>query len=105
MDKIYIVMDYVEHDLKSLMETMKQPFLVGKSQWSQLGFRSGPEVIKLFPCSNQISMKFKLLINIEIAQVNGSSGLSHQSQSFILLVDVTIVGILTFMSRINFMLT
>lgn len=30
MDKIYIVMDYVEHDLKSLMETMKQPFLVGK---------------------------------------------------------------------------
>ena len=30
MDKIYIVMDYVEHDLKSLMtESMKQPFLVG----------------------------------------------------------------------------
>lgn len=30
MDKIYIVMDYVEYDLKSLMETMKQPFLVGE---------------------------------------------------------------------------
>ncbi|XP_074654022.1 cyclin-dependent kinase 11B-like isoform X2 [Tubulanus polymorphus] len=30
MDKIYIVMDYVEHDLKALMETMKQPFLVGE---------------------------------------------------------------------------
>lgn len=29
MDKIYIVMNYVEHDLKSLMETMKQPFLPG----------------------------------------------------------------------------
>ncbi len=29
MDKIYIVMDYVEHDLKALMETMTQPFLVG----------------------------------------------------------------------------
>lgn len=29
MDKIYIVMDYVEHDLKSLMETMKQPFTIG----------------------------------------------------------------------------
>ena len=29
MDKIFIVMDYVEHDLKSLMETMKQPFLEG----------------------------------------------------------------------------
>lgn len=30
MDKIYIVMDYVEHDMKSLMETMKNPFLMGK---------------------------------------------------------------------------
>ncbi|KAL5013904.1 hypothetical protein ScPMuIL_008174 [Solemya velum] len=30
MDKIYIVMDYVEHDLKSLMDTMKNPFLVGE---------------------------------------------------------------------------
>ncbi|KAG1653220.1 Cyclin-dependent kinase 11B [Nymphon striatum] len=30
MDKIYIVMDYVEHDLKSLMEGMKQPFLIGE---------------------------------------------------------------------------
>lgn len=30
MDKIYIVMNYVEHDLKSLMETMKQPFLPGR---------------------------------------------------------------------------
>ena len=35
MDKIYIVMDYVEHDLKSLMETMKQPFLVGKYKLSR----------------------------------------------------------------------
>lgn len=33
MDKIYIVMDYVEHDLKSLMETMrhkKQKFMPGE---------------------------------------------------------------------------
>lgn len=30
MDKIYLVMDFVEHDLKSLMENMKQPFLVGE---------------------------------------------------------------------------
>ncbi|UYV81713.1 CDK11B, partial [Cordylochernes scorpioides] len=30
MDKIYIVMDYVEHDLKSLMESMKNPFLLGE---------------------------------------------------------------------------
>ncbi|KFD46618.1 hypothetical protein M513_12517 [Trichuris suis] len=30
MDKIYLVMEYVEHDLKSLMDSMKQPFLVGE---------------------------------------------------------------------------
>ena len=30
VDKIYIVMEYVEHDLKSLTETMKHPFLVGE---------------------------------------------------------------------------
>merc|ERR1712226_1031626 len=30
MDKIYIVMDYVEHDMKSLMETMKEPFMIGE---------------------------------------------------------------------------
>ena len=29
MDKIFIVMDYVEHDLKSLMESMKEPFIIG----------------------------------------------------------------------------
>lgn len=34
MDKIYIVMNYVEHDLKSLMETMKQPFLPGVWRFS-----------------------------------------------------------------------
>lgn len=31
MDKIFIVMDYVEHDLKSLMESMKEPFIIGAS--------------------------------------------------------------------------
>ena len=41
---------------------------------------SGPEVIKLFPCSTQLSTKFILLINVKMP---------------------TIVGILTFMSRIN----
>ena len=37
-------------------------------------YRHGPEVIKLFSCSTQLSIKFKLLIDIEIA---------HQNQSFI----------------------
>ena len=42
--------------------------------------QSGPEVIKLFPCSPQLSMKFFLLINVKMP---------------------TIVGILTFMSGKN----
>ena len=41
---------------------------------------SGPEVIKLFSCSTQLSMKFFLLINVKMP---------------------TIVGILTFMSGKN----
>ena len=42
--------------------------------------RSGSEVIKFFSISTQLSMKFILLINVKMP---------------------TIVGILTFMSRIN----
>ena len=42
--------------------------------------RPGPEVIKLFSCSTQLSMKFFLLINVKMP---------------------TFVGILTFMSRKN----
>lgn len=30
MDKIFIVMEYVEHDLKALMEIMTQPFAQGE---------------------------------------------------------------------------
>nr|CAB3229373.1 cyclin-dependent kinase 11B-like [Phallusia mammillata] len=41
VDKIYIVMDYVEHDLKSLMETMKQPFLVGEVKTLMIQFLRG----------------------------------------------------------------
>ena len=44
---------------------------------------SGPEVIKLFLCSTQLSMDFFLLINVKMP---------------------TIVGILTFMSRKNIIL-
>ena len=46
----------------------------------QAGFIPGPEVIKLFSCSTELSTKFILLINVEMP---------------------TIVGILTFISRIN----
>ena len=33
------------------------------------GFRPGPEVIKLFSCSTQLSMKVKMLINTKIAKI------------------------------------
>ena len=42
--------------------------------------KPGPEVIKHFPCSTQLSTKFILLINVKM---------------------ITIVGILTFISMIN----
>ena len=43
--------------------------------------KPGPEVIKLFSCSAQLRLKFILLINVKMP---------------------TIVGILTFISRINY---
>ena len=45
--------------------------------------RQGPKVIKLFSCSTQVRLKFILLINVKMP---------------------TIVGILTFISRINYRL-
>ena len=45
--------------------------------------RLGPEVIQLFSCSAQLRLKFNLLINVKMP---------------------TIVGILTFISRINYRL-
>ena len=47
---------------------------------SILEAKAGPKVIKLFSCSTQLSTEFILLINVKMP---------------------TIVGILTFMSRIN----
>ena len=55
-----------------------------KALSDQWRFRSGPEVIKLFSYSTQLSMQFFLLINIKMP---------------------TIVGILIFISRKNFMLS
>ena len=65
--------------------------------------------MKLFSCSIQLSRKFKLVIKL-LKQPKSTeiSGLNHKSLSFILLINVemlTNVGILTFMSRINFMLS
>ena len=41
------------------------PFMIGNNQ--EL-IESGPEVIKLFLCSTQLSMKFQMLISIKISR-------------------------------------
>ena len=56
--------------------------------------------IKLFSCSTQLSMKVQLFINTK-----KFLDLSPSDVGFIMLINVkmpTIVGILTFKSRINF---
>ena len=70
----------------------------------------GPEVIKLFSCSTQLSMKFFLLINVKMpTNVGILTFMSRKnSMKFFLLINVkmpTNVGILTFMSRKNSILS
>ena len=58
--------------------------------------RPGPEVIKLFTCSNQLSTKFQLLIKLKYRQMKKFFALSLSDVVFIMLVIVkmpTIVGI------------
>ena len=70
---------------------------------------SVPEVIKLFSCSAQLSTKFQLLTKIKIpTNKEVSSFKSLVDIVFIMLLNVklpTIVGSLTFISRINFVLS
>ena len=64
-------------------------------------------VIKLFPCSTQLSMKFQQLIKL-IMLKNRLLTFNLSDDVFIMLINVkmsTIVSILTFMSMINFMLS
>ena len=68
--------------------------------------KTGPEVIKLFSCSTQLSTKFQLFIKTKIP-TKRFLALSLSDVVFIMLINVkipTVVGILTFMSRINFVL-
>ena len=70
---------------------------------------SGHEVMKLFSCSTQLSIKFQLLIKTNRA-VKGGVFLAFELlyDVFNLLINVkmpTIVGILASMSRITFMLS
>ena len=70
----------------------------------------GPEVIKLFSCSTQPSMELKMLIKTKMLKYKDFFLLKIilPDVVFILLTKVkmpTIVGILTFMRRINFVLS
>ena len=59
-----------------------------------------PEVIKLFSCSTHLSKKLELLLKTKIS--------TNEDGVFIMLINVkmpTNVGILTIMSRINFVLS
>ena len=67
---------------------------------------SGPEVIAKL-CSTQLSMKFITLIKLKCRKINTFFAFKLTDIIFIMLVNVkvpTIVGILTLMSMINFML-
>ena len=67
-----------------------------------------PKVIKRFSCSTQLSTKFQLLIKLKYRQMKKFLASILLDIVFIMLVNVkmlTIVGILTFMSMINFMLS
>ena len=59
-----------------LLLEKKADFLLGLSLlfcyvWRLILFYSGPEVIKLFSCSTQLSMKFSPLINVKMPTIVG----------------------------------
>ena len=77
---------------------------IGHQPFQLVNDLPGPEGIKLFSCSTQLSMKFKLLIRIKISRNSAFLGSYKPRLLFFLLINVkipTIVGILTFMSRKN----
>ena len=70
----------------------------------RFGYRSDPETI-FFSCSTQLSMKFQMLIKGEIMKNNDISSFKTLRYCIYHANKMkTIVGILTFMSRMNFLL-
>ena len=67
-----------------------------------------PEVLKLIPCSTQLSMQFQLLIKTKLLKNKAFIAFELSDVVFIMLTNVKmpkIVGILTLISMINFMLS
>ena len=68
----------------------------------------GNEVVKLFSCSTLLSMELQMLIKTKMLKIKDFLVLILSDVVFIMLINVkmpTIVGILTFMSKINFILS
>ena len=53
----------------------------------------GPEVIKLFSCSTQLSMKFVLLINLKLLTIANSSSLNTTEKEFVMLINLKLLTI------------
>ena len=71
------------------------------------GSLTWPRGYKLFPCSTQLSTKFQLLMKTKILKNEKKFLALSLSDVFIMLINIempTIVGILLFMSTINFVL-
>ena len=69
---------------------------------------TNPEVLKLFSCSTQLSMKFFMLINLRSLTIANVCLLNLAEHENVLLINMklpTIVGIFIFISRENFMLS
>ena len=66
MDKIYIVMDYVEHDMKGLMETMKDPFMIGTSTHLKMFIVLGVLQRKIKFQKFEITMKVDGLVQVSL---------------------------------------
>ena len=71
-------------------------------------YNLAPRLLDFFSCSTQLSTNLQLLIKTKIPKVKKFHALSFSDVVFIILTDVKmqiIAGILTFMSRINFVLS
>ena len=55
-----------------------------------LTYRPGLEVIKLFPCSTQLSRNFQLLIKLKYRQIKKFLALSLSDAEFTMLINVKV---------------
>ena len=66
---IYFTAFFLETSIKNSVDSSQTPHL----DWvcTVCIWASGPEVIKLFSCPNELSMKFFLLINVKMPTIGG----------------------------------